>query len=247
MNQLYYGDNLDILRNHLKDESVDLIYIDPPFNSNRDYNMIWDEASAQVEAFKDTWSLHSIADEKALIFDEEPQRYSVLHNALSAFELLLVNRNKPLYAYLVNIGIRLVEMYRVLKKTGSFYLHCDPTAGHYLKILLDVLFGESNFRNEIIWRRTGSHNSAKRNGAIHDSIYFYTKTQDFTWNKVYLPYLKGHIDTYFKKSDDRGRYWSNALTGKGITKKETPVSPGEASTQQLRADTGLYQEVLLKS
>ena len=105
MNRLFYGDNLDILRTHIKNNSVDLIYIDPPFNSKRNYNMIWDEATAQTEAFKDTWSLRSIADEEAIIFDKEPQRYHTLHDILSSMKRLLSHRDSALYAYLTNIGI----------------------------------------------------------------------------------------------------------------------------------------------
>jgi adenine specific DNA methylase Mod len=116
---------------------------------------------------------------------------------------------------------RLLELHRVLKPTGSLYLHCDPTASHYLKIVLDGVFGKENFQSEIIWRRTGSHNSAKRYGPIHDVIFFFAKGKTFTWNRVFSQYLRGHVESYFKKSDDRGRYWSNALTGAGTRNGES--------------------------
>ena len=121
-------------------------------------------------------------------------------------------------AYLTYMGERLVEMRRLLKRTASLYLHCDPTASHYLKALSDSVFGTSNFRNEIIWRRTGSHNKSKRFGPIHDVILFYSRDDDFYFKRTFSPYLDGHVGSYFKKSDKRGRYWTNSLTGAGTRK-----------------------------
>jgi DNA modification methylase len=222
MNQLYYGDNLSVLREHIKDETVDLIYLDPPFNSKRDYNLLFKSpkgqaSDAQIEAFEDTWHWNEQAERE---FDEllhHPNTdVAQMMQALRAF----LGEN-DMMAYLTMMANRLIELHRVLKPSGSLYLHCDPTASHYLKIVLDGVFGKGNMRNEIIWRRTGSHNSAKRYGPIHDTIFFYSKSDDFVFNKVFRPYLKGHVDTYFKKEDARGRYWSNALTGAGTRNGES--------------------------
>ena len=141
---------------------------------------------------------------------------SELMKALVAF----LGRN-DMTAYLVMMANRLLELHRVLKPTGSLYLHCDPTASHYLKIVLDAVFGADNFRSEVIWRRSGAHNSAKRYGPIHDTIFFYSKTSSYQWNRIHRPYLKGHVESYFKKSDERGKYWSNALTGAGTRNGES--------------------------
>ena len=225
-NALYYGDNLAVLQEYVPDESVDLIYLDPPFNSNASYNVLFREHSgedspAQIKAFTDTWH-----------WTEETER---------TYELdIIQNRNTPLdvkemmaalrqflgrndmTAYLVMMAPRLVELKRVLKPTGSVYLHCDPTAGHYLKLLMDAVFGKENFRNEIVWRRTGSHNQNRRFGPIHDTIFFfYTKTNDYTFNVQFQPVAKGHVDSYFRRSDERGRYWTNSLTGAGVRRGDS--------------------------
>ncbi|MEM8578551.1 MAG: site-specific DNA-methyltransferase [Pseudomonadota bacterium] len=118
-------------------------------------------------------------------------------------------------AYLCMMGVRLTELHRVLKPTGSLYLHCDPTASHYLKVLLDAVFGARNFRNEIVWRRSGAHNHANRFGPIHDIILFFAKSDKYRHRPVFTPYLKGHVDSYFKKTDERGRYWTNSVHGAG--------------------------------
>ena len=182
MNKIYYGDNLDILRKHIADSSVDLIYIDPPFNSKRNYNVIYDGAMAQAEAFSDTWSLSNIHEEKMLIFKEEAQRYSSIHNIIECLEKLLIGSNPPLFGYLLNMSIRLVELHRVLKDSGSIYLHCDPTASHYLKILLDEIFGKSNFRNEIIWCYDTGGRARRNFPRKHDTIFCYSKGLDFFFN-----------------------------------------------------------------
>jgi site-specific DNA-methyltransferase (adenine-specific) len=214
MNKLYYGDNLDVLREHIADESVDLIYIDPPFNSKRNYNMIWDEATAQTEAFKDTWSLRSIADEEALIFEREPQRYSTLHRVIESLKNLLLGHDNSLYAYLVNIGLRLVELHRVLKSDGSFYLHCDPTASHYLKILLDAVFGKSNYRNEISWVRSQTKGHTTKNlPNCRDIIFRYSKTDNFHFKPPRGYYDDEYVDKFYKfKEKDGRRYQLGDLT-----------------------------------
>jgi site-specific DNA-methyltransferase (adenine-specific) len=216
MNRLFYGDNLDVLRDCIPDESVDLIYIDPPFNSKRNYNMIWDEATAQTEAFKDTWSLRSIADEEAIIFDKEPQRYRTLHDMLSSMKRLLSHRDSALYAYLTNIGIRIVELYHVLKQTGSIFLHCDPTAGHYLKILLDSVFGKKRMLNELVWCYDTGGRSKSKFPTKHDLIFWYSKTNEyrFEYDQVALPrdFSTMHEPIY---QDEDGRYYqTNYKNGK---------------------------------
>jgi DNA modification methylase len=215
MNHLYYGDNIDILRRYVKEESIDLIYLDPPFNSNASYNVLFaakdgTQAAAQIQAFEDTWHWDEAA---ARAFDETVTGGGPVANALLSFEKL-IGRNDML-AYLAMMAPRLQELHRVLKSTGSLYLHCDPTASHYLKLLLDAVFEATSFRNEIIWRRSGSHNSANRYGPIHDTILFYTKSDEYTWNKTYRPYLKGYVAGYFNKKDERGLYRSQTLTGSG--------------------------------
>lgn len=217
MGNLYFGDNLDILRNHLQDASVDLIYLDPPFNSKRNYNILFktpkgQTSEASVTAFEDTWHWGGQAEhEFDEILNQPNTNVSAMMEALRNF----LGEN-DLMAYLVMMCNRLLELHRVLKPTGSLYLHCDPTASHYLKIVLDGIFGKEFFRNEIIWRRSGSHNSAKKYGPIHDVILFYTKSKFFSWKKVYKPYLRGYIASFFKKEDGQGRYRSQTLTGSGI-------------------------------
>ena len=159
-NRLYYGDNLEILRSReaFPDACVDLIYLDPPFNSNRSYNVLFKaesgvDSEAQITAFEDTWHWGESAEStyRELITDA-PNKVSTAIEAL----LNLIDRNQMM-AYLVMMTARLVELHRVLKPTGSLYLHCDPTASHYLKIVLDAIFGPENFRNEIVWKRTSAH------------------------------------------------------------------------------------------
>ncbi|MDE3016711.1 MAG: restriction endonuclease [Pseudomonadota bacterium] len=190
MNKLFYGDNLEILRKHVADDSVDLVYIDPPFNSKRDYNIIYDGSTAQAKAFGDTWSLIGVFDLENLIFEKQAQRYHHLHQVLQGLrEILYYSPNasdKSMYAYLVNMGVRIVEMHRTLKETGSFYLHCDPTASHYLKILLDAIFGKGNFLNEIVWCYRKWTNAAEHFQKNHDVIFLYAKHRSkHIFNKRY--------------------------------------------------------------
>src|SRR5579863_3045994 len=153
-NALYYGDNLAVLREHIKDETVDLIYLDPPFNSNANYNVLFKapdghQSPAQIEAFEDTWHWNETAEQA---FDE-----TMASGNSDAAELLRAMRrflgDNDMMAYLAMMAVRLIELHRVLKETGSLYLHCDPTASHYLKLLLDGIFGPHQFKNEIVWRR----------------------------------------------------------------------------------------------
>src|SRR3954470_12497322 len=182
-NTLYYGDNLFILREHIQSESVDLIYLDPPFNSNRTYNVLFKDehgtdSEAQLEAFEDTWHWNLEAEHTyAELLTEAPTHVAVMIESIRD----LIGTNQMM-AYLVMMTVRLVELHRVLKLTGSLYLHCDPIASHYLKIILDTIFGISQFRNEIIWKRTSAHSDTKQGnvihmGRVHDVILFYTKTE----------------------------------------------------------------------
>ncbi|MCS6951168.1 MAG: site-specific DNA-methyltransferase, partial [bacterium] len=189
---LYYGDNLEVLRKHLPDESVDLIYLDPPFNSNRDYNLLFREASgelaqAQIKAFTDTWQWSEHAYQTFLLECPRPALSRLIEGFVDT-----LGRN-DLTAYLVMMAPRLIELHRVLKPTGSLYLHCDPTASHYLKVMLDVIFGARNFRNEIVWKRTGAHGGAKRWGPVHDVLLYYTKTENYIWNRVYEAFDQKYV------------------------------------------------------
>ncbi len=219
MNTLYYGDNLSILRDYIADDSIDLIYLDPPFNSKATYNVLFKSATgsdsqAQVTAFEDTWHWTS---ETAEAFDQVMSSgNSQASEMLRAFREFMGEND--MMAYLTMMAIRLIELRRVLKPTGCLFLHCDPTASHYLKILLDAIFSPLQCRNEIVWRRTGSHNKSRRFGPIHDIIHFYTKTDNYYFKTCYTPYSLGHVESYFKKKDEGGRYWTNALTGAGIRK-----------------------------
>jgi DNA modification methylase len=221
-NLLYYGDNLDILRRYIKDESVDLIYLDPPFKSNQDYNVLFSERSgkrsaAQAHAFEDTWEWGIEAERT---FDEVVRGGGRVSDVMQAFRRFLGTND--MLAYLAMMAPRLVELHRVLKPTGSLYLHCDPTASHSLKLLLDAIFGPANFLNEIIWKRTSAHSSAKRYGPVHDVILFYSKTPEYYWNPLFLPYDEDYIETFFDQADPDGRRWKRTdLTGAGIRHGET--------------------------
>ena len=220
-NILYYGDNLEILRSreYFPDECVDLIYLDPPFNSNRDHNVLFQSESgadseAQITAFEDTWHWGETAEAtyRDLIIGA-PAKVSMAIEAL----LNLIDRNQMM-AYLVMMAARLVELDRVLKPTGSLYLHCDPTASHYLKILLDAIFDPRNFKNELIWKRTSAHSDANRFGKIHDVILFYTKSERPKWNNIYQPYDEEYVKQYYRYQDDDGRRWmSGDLSASGLS------------------------------
>lgn len=191
-NTLYYGDNLHVLRRHIADKSIDLIYLDPPFNSERAYSVLFKdedhaESAAQVKAFEDFWEWDDVTDAH---YEEvsTPGAHVSEHLATLLSALRSVLRNTNLMAYLVMMTVRLVELRRVLKPTGSLYLHCDPTASHYLKLILDAIFGPENFRNEIIWQRSGAKNDPVRYGRSHDTILFYTAGPKFTWNTQYQPF-----------------------------------------------------------
>ena len=220
-NTLYYGDNLDILRQHVPDESVDLVYLDPPFNSNASYNVLFREKSgedspAQIKAFTDTWEW-TLETERT--FEQDiilhPGTPSEVKDMIAAFRQF-VGRN-AMMAYLVMMTPRLVELRRVLKPTGSLYLHCDPTAGHYLKIVLDTIFGGSNFRSEAIWKRQSAHSDAKGYGAVHDTVLFYSSSDDFLWNPSFQPYDPDYVRQYYRYEDTDGRrFMSGDLGAAGL-------------------------------
>lgn len=221
-NFLYYGDNLDVLRRYIKDESVDLVYLDPPFNSNATYNVLFAEqdgsrAAAQIKAFEDTWRWDSGA---VHAYGEALAQGGKLHDTMMAFGSLVGRSN--MLAYLSMMSIRLVELHRVLKTTGSLYLHCDPTASHYLKTLLDAIFGPERFLSEIIWKRTSAHSSANRPGPIHDVLLLYTKGPGHKWNQQFQPYDDTYLDAFYTHRDAEGRRWRRSdLTGAGIRHGET--------------------------
>ena len=220
MNQLLFGDNINWLRDTkmFPEASVDLVYLDPPFNSNADYNVLFREASgeesqAQFHAFTDTWHWADAADTYRE-FRDNCKNTAVVDMMESLYGFL---RASPMMAYLAMMAPRLMELQRILKPTGSLYLHCDPTAGHYLRILLDGIFGAENFLNEIIWKRTYAHGGAKRFGPVHDCILFYGKSQEYKWNGAYTRYSTNYIQQFFRFEDADGKkYRSTILTGSGV-------------------------------
>lgn len=211
LNYLYYGDNLDILRRYVKDESVDLVYLDPPFNSSQSYNVLFAEqdgsrSAAQIKAFEDTWEWN-IESERA--YQEVVEAGGKPSQAMQAFRLLLGESN--MLAYLAMMAPRLIELRRVLKPTGSIYLHCDTVASHYLKILMDAIFGPQRFRSEIIWKRTSSHGNVSTNyGDVVDMILYYSRGDKPTWNQVYVPYSEKHIASSFTHVDPDGRRYTTS-------------------------------------
>lgn len=208
MNQLYFGDNLQVLREHIAAQSVDLIYLDPPFNSKRDYNLLFkspkgNQSEAQIEAFKDSWSWgEQAAWELDELLRHKNTDVAQMINALVAF----LGRN-DMTAYLVMMCTRLLEMHRVLKPTGSLYLHCDPTASHYLKVVLDAVFGFAHYRNEIIWKRS----NPKSHGSINfptcsDTIFRYTKSDAFTFHQPFEAHDPDYVESAYRYTDEKGAY-----------------------------------------
>jgi site-specific DNA-methyltransferase (adenine-specific) len=208
-NVLFYGDNLDVLRRHVPDESVDLVYLDPPFSSNATYNVLFghadgSQAAAQIKAFDDTWHWDQVA---AATFYDVVTQGGLVAQALVAFQTLL--GASTMLAYLSMMAPRLVELRRVLKPTGSLYLHCDPTASHYLKLLMDAVFGPEHFRNDIVWKRKagrGETNAAAvRFGVTADNILFYVKSGAATLRRQYRPNNPDYIASKFTHVDEHGR------------------------------------------
>jgi DNA modification methylase len=223
-NLLCLGDNLKVLQEHVGTETVDLIYLDPPFNSNQTYNVLFKEhdgtrAAAQIKAFTDTWEWDEGSEYSyVLTVETGPPALAQLLRSLRAF---LGTSN--LMAYLAMMAPRLIELHRVLKPTGSLYLHCDPTASHYLKLLLDGLFAPQRFRNEIIWKRSSAHSDSKQGmkqpGRVHDTILFYTKSDRWTWNTIYLPYDEEYVKSHYSYVEEG--------TGRRFTTSDlTAAKPG---------------------
>lgn len=228
-NTLFYGDNLTIMREKIPSKSVDLIYLDPPFKSDQNYNLIYTTMTGkplpeQVEAFCDTWDMDA---EKIELAKRIPQMMADagVEDYYITFWTMWVNalqKVQPhLLAYLIYMVQRLIYMKPILKDTGSIYLHCDPTASHYIKVMMDGIFGHKNFRNEIIWRRTGAHGAKRTFGPIHDTILFYSKGPKYYFKPVKRPYMLGHVERRYSK-DSTGKFkftsGGNILTGKGATK-----------------------------
>ncbi|MBX7141029.1 MAG: restriction endonuclease [Chitinophagales bacterium] len=230
MNHLYFGDCLDILleldREHNGKGFIDLIYIDPPFNSKRNYNVLFEsidlkDATAQKQAFADTWSNYEYLDTLNQISAIDKD----LHHFLQALNDIRISDSAV--AYLTTMSIRIYYMHKLLKDTGSFYLHCDPTMSHYLKLVCDLIFGEKNFRNEITWKRTGAHSDAKQGrigfGNVVDIILFYTMSEKVTFNPQYLEHDERYVESTYKYKDANGRrYRLDNLTGPGGAAKGNP-------------------------
>jgi site-specific DNA-methyltransferase (adenine-specific) len=246
-NILYYGDNLDILRRKIVSGTVDLCYIDPPFNSKRNYNQIYNnlggEDRAQAQAFIDTW----VWDDFAVAGYDE-----ILSNTDGRFQPQLVDLIKGLHpvlkegsllAYLISMSLRLTEIHRVLKHTGSFYLHCDPTASHYLKVVLDAIFlpGGGDFTNEIIWHYRRWTGKAKKFQELHDTVLFYTKSGDYKFNVLYTPYTEGSkqrkeqgVLHRFKAGDEPHLVSNKSVDEKGVRENDVWQIPFVAPSAKER-------------
>ena len=249
-NRLYFGDNLSILREHVADASVDLIYLDPPFNSNATYNVLFrersgDESAAQITAFDDTWHW-SLESERAYqdVITHGPAKVGQLLAAMRAF----LGQN-DMMAYLTMMAQRTIELHRVLKPTGSIYLHCDPTASHYLKLLLDAVFGNRNFRNEIVWKRYGAHNDvgqgSTRFGRVHDTILLYGKSESVVWNQGFVPLDDSYIQTTYRfiEEETGRRFTTTPLTGPGGAEKGNPVYEWNGHTRAWRYSRETMQQL----
>jgi DNA modification methylase len=230
-NQLYFGDNLEVTQKYIADESVDLVYLDPPFNSNRNYSVIFNrhgqvdvDNTAQIQAFEDSWHWTHVTETQYTDFMAvAPGRVA---DAMSAFRTLLGENDAM--AYLVNMAPRLVELHRVLKQTGSLYLHCDPTMSHYLKVMLDAIFDARNFVNEVIWKRSSAHSDstqgAKHYGRVTDTLLFYSKSAVRTWNPAYQPYDESYIARDYRRIEEGTgrRYRIDNIQGPGGESKGNP-------------------------
>jgi DNA modification methylase len=207
-NQLFYGDNLEVLRKHIRDESVDLCYIDPPFNSKRNYNQIYNnvgkEDQAQAQAFMDTWTWDDHANQGLAEIQDNYLGHFTGQSIDLISGLSKVLGKGSLLAYLVGMTLRIVEIHRVLKPTGSFYLHCDSSASHYLKIILDAIFCSQggDFLSEIVWKRTSARSDSHKWNNIHDTILFYSKSNKFTWNRQYTDYDKSYTDKFYRHIEE---------------------------------------------
>ena len=239
---IWTGDNLDILRG-MNSECVDLIYLDPPFNSNQDYAAPVGSAAAGA-AFKDTWTLSDLdVAWMGLIADEQPALAHVVKTSG-------MTHGKGMQSYLTMMAVRLMEMHRVLKPTGSIYLHCDPTASHYLKLLMDAIFGQSNFRSEITWKRTAAHSDRRQgrqqHGRICDRLLFYTRSEPWAWNPVFTPYDPEYVASAYKHVEESTgrRYRLDNLTGPGGAAKGNPQYEVMGVTRYWRYSQERMQELI---
>jgi DNA modification methylase len=249
-NSLYFGENLEILRNEIRDESVDLIYLDPPFNSKAAYNRLFrtpkgHEPHAQATAFEDTWHWGEQAEQEFAELIQQPNiDVSEMMQALRRF----LGENDVM-AYLTMMANRLLELHRVLKPTGSIYLHCDPTASHYLKIVLDGVFGKENYVNEIIWRRYGSHNDVGQGsqhfGRVHDTIFFYSKTTTPKWNQVFTALNPEYVKTSYRYVEEKTgrRFRVSPMTGPGGAAKGNPVFEWKGHTRAWRYSKATMEQL----
>ena len=235
---VFIGDNLHVMRG-MNSGCVDLIYLDPPFNSNQDYAApIGSEAAGA--AFKDTWTLDDVdVIEHDVFRDRERGLYAVIDTAKET-------HSKGMFSYLLMMAQRLLEMRRILKPTGSIYLHCDPTASHYLKLLMDAVFGRGNFQNELTWKRTSSHSDAKRYARVSDRLLFYA-FEGATWHTQYLPLGKAYVARDYRYTDKNGRYRVGDLTGPGQSGGESGdpwqgFDPGDSGRCWSAPKTGRYAQ-----
>jgi len=224
-NRLYYGDNLQVLRDYIADASVDLIYLDPPFNSRQDYNVLFAEkdgsrSASQITAFKDSWEWNLEAERA---YQEVVEGGGRVADAMRAFRTLL--GGSDMLAYLAMMAPRLIELRRVLKPTGSIYLHCDPTASHYLKLIMDAIFGAAMFKNEVIWQRSDAHSDGKQGskhyGRIHDVILYFSRTDNPTFNTLYTPLPESTQAKWYRHVEEGTgrRYNKGDVTGPGGASK----------------------------
>lgn len=223
MNQLWYGDNLTVMQG-MKKHSVDLIYLDPPFNSKQNYNLLYTTMTGkpvpeQVEAFCDTWEMDAQKEAIAKTMPVLMREHGVDDYYVDFWRLWMhaLRTTQPhLLAYLIFMVQRLLHMKSILRPTGAIYLHCDPTASHYIKVMMDGIFGHENFRNEIIWQRTNAHGRAKKWGPIHDVILFYSAGEKYTWNRTFQKYEASYIASHYKLKDEHGIYRTVTLDGPGL-------------------------------
>ena len=225
-NTLFYGDNLQILREYIPDESIDLIYLDPPFNSSRTYNVLFKdesgrESDAQITAFEDTWHWNQTAEETFFeLVSDGPAHVSKMIRAMREF----IGTNQMM-AYLVMMAVRLIELHRVLKSTGSIYLHCDPTASHYLKIILDTILGSLSFKNEIIGERSAPKAHAfTRYPSTHDVLLFFSKTADTNWNTQYTGHREEYLESHYANVEvETGRRYTLGACRRNSTDSHSMV------------------------
>jgi len=232
VNALYYGDNLEVLRESVASRSVDLVYLDPPFNSQATYNVLFRSpagvgSQAQIEAFDDTW--HWGPEAESAVDQVMRSGNTNAADLLRAMRSFLGDND--LMAYLAMMAVRLIELHRVLKSTGSIYLHCDMSAGHYLKLLIDSVSGIKNFVNEISWKRTSAHSDSKQGsthfGRVHDLILFYSKSSNFKWQALWKPHSTSYMKSHYSNidADDRRFQWGDLTRIIHRTARNRPRPP----------------------